>query len=73
MQFTSKWILLAVALAYGSIAVSAAPLAVGESSVAARSDEYEDINAREIDDMEIFVREPFLDDPAAALLSSFDH
>jgi len=47
MQFTSKFILLAIALAYGSIAVSAAP--VGESSV----------DAREIDDMELFVRDPF--------------
>jgi len=47
MQFTSKCILLAVALAYGSTVVSAAP--VGESSVA----------AREIDDTELFVRDPF--------------
>jgi len=46
MQFTSKCILLAAALAYGSTAVSAAP--VGESSVA----------AREIDDTELFVRDP---------------
>ena len=59
MQFTSKCILLAIALAYGSTAVLAAP--VGESSLAARSAEYEleDLNAREIDDMELFVREPF--------------
>ena len=59
MQFTSKCILLAIALAYGSTVVSAAP--VGESSLAARSPEYEleDLNAREIDEMELFVREPF--------------
>jgi len=57
MQFTSKFILLAIALAYGSTAVSAAP--VGESSVAARSVEYDDLDAREIDDMELFVRDPF--------------
>lgn len=59
MQFTSKCILLAIALAYGSTAVSAAP--VGDSSLAARSAEYEveDFNARDIDDTELFVREPF--------------
>ena len=57
MQFTSKFILLAIALAYGSTAVSALP--VGESSVAARSAEYEDLNVRDVDDMELFVREPF--------------
>ena len=62
MRFTSKCILLAIALAYGGTAVSAAP--VGKSSLAARSAEYElaseDINhdAREIDDLELFVREP---------------
>jgi len=54
MQLTSKLILLALALAYGGIAVSAR-----ESSVAARSAEYEDLSAREIDDMDIFIREPF--------------
>ena len=59
MKFTSKCILFAVTLAYyGSTAVSAAPVTVGEYSVAARSTEYEDINAREIDDMELFVRDP---------------
>ena len=47
MQFTSKFILLAVALAYGSTAVSAAP--VGESP----------LDAREVEDMELFVRDPF--------------
>ena len=57
MQFTSKFILLAIALAYGGTAVSAAP--VRESSVAARSAEYEDLDAREIDDLELFVRDPF--------------
>jgi len=57
MQFTSKFILLAIALAYGSNAVSAVP--IRESSVAARSAEYEDLNAREIDDMELFARNPF--------------
>ena len=61
MRFTSKCILLAIALAYhGGTAVSAAP--VGKSSLAARSAAYglasEDINAREIDDLELFVREP---------------
>jgi len=57
MQLTSKFILIAIALAYGGTAVSAVP--VREFSVAARSAEYEDLNAREIDDMELFVREPF--------------
>jgi hypothetical protein len=57
MQLTTKFILLAMALAYGGTAVTAAP--VRESSVAARSAEYEDLDAREIDDMELFVREPF--------------
>jgi len=47
MQLTSKLILLALALAYGSTAISVGP--VGESSVA----------ARDIDDVELFVREPF--------------
>jgi len=55
MQLTSKFILIAVALAYGGTAVSAVP--VREFSVAARSTEY--LNAREIDDMELFVRDPF--------------
>ena len=41
--------LLAIALAYGSTAVSAVP--IGESSY--------DLNAREIDDVELFVRNPF--------------
>jgi hypothetical protein len=57
MQLTSKSILIALALAYGGTAVSAVP--AGESSVAARSAEYEDLNAREIDDMELYVRDPF--------------
>jgi hypothetical protein len=57
MQFTSKFILLAIALAYGGTAVSAVP--VRESSVAARSAEYEDLDAREIEDLELFVRDPF--------------
>ena len=57
MQVTSKFILLAIALAYGSTAVSA--VSVEESSVAARSAEYEDLNAREVDDFELFVRDPF--------------
>jgi len=57
MQLTSKFILLALALAYGGTAVTAIP--VRESSIAARSVEYEDLDAREIDDMELFVREPF--------------
>jgi len=48
--------LIAIALAYGGTAVSAVP--VREFSVAARSTEYEDLNAREIDNM-LFVREPF--------------
>jgi len=56
MQFTSKFILLAIALAYGSTTVSAVPLAVRES---ARSGGSADLNAREIDDMELFVRDPF--------------
>jgi len=56
MQLTSKFILIAIALAYGGTAVSAVP--VREFSVAARSTEYEDLNAREIDNM-LFVREPF--------------
>jgi len=50
MQLTSKLILLALALAYGGTAVSAVPF--GESSV-------EDLNAREIDDMELYIRDPF--------------
>jgi len=54
MQFTSKFILLAIALAYGGIAASAVP-------VAARS--AEDLNAREIDDMKLFVRDPFTPTP----------
>ena len=49
MQFTTKFILLAIALAYGSTAVSAVP--IRESSY--------DLNAREIDDVELFVRNPF--------------
>lgn len=54
MQFTSKFILLAIALAYGSASVSAVP--ARQSSVEARGVEY----AREIDDdMELFVRDPF--------------
>jgi len=57
MQFTSKFILLAIALAYGSTVVSAVP--IGESSVVARSAEHEDLNAREIEDVELFVRSPF--------------
>jgi len=57
MQFTSKFILLVLALAYGGSAVSAVP--VRESSIAARSAEYEELSAREIDDMELVVREPF--------------
>jgi hypothetical protein len=56
MQFTSKFILLAIALVYGSAAASALPIDESSESVAARSAEYEDINAREIDDMELFVR-----------------
>jgi hypothetical protein len=59
MQFTSKFILLAIALAYGRTAVSALPIGESSESVAVRSAEYEDINAREIDDMELFVRDPF--------------
>jgi len=58
MQLTSKFILLALALAYGGTAVSAVPF--GESSsVAARSADFEDLDAREIDDMELYVRDPF--------------
>jgi hypothetical protein len=57
MQFTSKFILLAIALVYGSAAASALPIDESSESVAARSAEYEDINAREIDDMELFVRD----------------
>jgi len=57
MQFTSKSILLVLALAYGGSAVSAVP--IRESSIAARSAEYEELSAREIDDMELVVREPF--------------
>ncbi|KAF8802632.1 hypothetical protein BYT27DRAFT_7196575 [Phlegmacium glaucopus] len=44
MQFTANFFLLAVALAYGGTTTSALP--VGESSLAARSAEYEDFNAR---------------------------
>ena len=57
MQLTPKFILIAIAFAYGGTAVSAVP--ARESSVMARSAEYEDLGAREIDDMELFVREPF--------------
>jgi hypothetical protein len=58
MQLTPKFILLAIAFAYGGTAVSAVP--VRESSVMARrAAEYEDLSAREFDDMELFVREPF--------------
>jgi len=57
MQLTSKLILLALALAYGGTAVSAGT--IRESSLAARSAEYEDLSAREIDDMELYIREPF--------------
>jgi len=56
MQFTSKFLLLAIALAYGNTVVSAVPIS-RESSVAARSAKYEDLNAREID--ELFVRNPW--------------
>jgi hypothetical protein len=58
MQLTRKFILLAIAFAYGGTVVSAAP--VREFSLVARSAAaYEDLNARKIDDMELFVREPF--------------
>ena len=57
MQFTSKFIFLVLALAYGGSAVTAVP--VRQSSIAARSAEYEELSAREIDDMELVVREPF--------------
>jgi hypothetical protein len=56
MQLTFKFVLIAVALAYGGTTVSALP--VGESSLAARSAEYEDFEAREVDDIEFFAREP---------------
>jgi hypothetical protein len=55
MQLTPKFILLAIAFAYGGTAVSAVP--VRESSVVARSAAYDDLNARVIDDTELFVRE----------------
>jgi hypothetical protein len=54
MQLTPKFILLAIAFTYGGIVVSAAP--VRESSLVARGAAYEDVNAREIDDMKLFVR-----------------
>jgi len=57
MQLTSKLIFLTVALVYGSTAVSALP--VKEFSITARSVEYKDFNAREVDEMELFVRHPF--------------
>jgi hypothetical protein len=59
MQLTPKFILLAIAFAYGGTVVSAAP--VRESSLVTRSAAYEDFNAREIDDMELFVRGPFFE------------
>jgi len=51
-----KLILLAVALVYGATTVSAIPVPVGESSIAARSDVYDDLdlNAREIANMGSF-------------------
>jgi hypothetical protein len=59
---TTKFILLAIALAYWGTAVAAIPLAVRESSLTARNAVYEleDLNSREIqvDDMELFVRDP---------------
>jgi hypothetical protein len=58
MQLSSKFILLAIAFAYGGTAVSAVP-AREPSVMARRSAEYEDLSAREFDDMELFVREPF--------------
>jgi len=58
MQLTSKFILIVVALAYGATAVSAFSVR-GESSLVARMAEYEDLNAREIDNAELFVRNPF--------------
>jgi hypothetical protein len=48
MQLTFKFLLLAVALASGSTAISALP--AGDSSLEARSDEYGDIT--------FFAREP---------------
>jgi hypothetical protein len=53
MQFTFKFILLAIALVYGGTAVSAIPVPVRESTVAARSVAYDDLNTR---DVELFVR-----------------
>jgi len=58
MQFIFKFILLAVALAHGAITVSAVPVPVRVSSVAARSDVYDDFYTREFDDVELVVREP---------------
>jgi hypothetical protein len=58
VSLTLKFILLAIAFAYGAIVVSAAP--VRESSLVARSAAYEDFNARGIDDIELFVRQPFI-------------
>jgi len=60
MHLIFKFILLAIALAYGATTVSAIPVPVRQSSVAARSDLYDDLslNAREIDDIELFVRGP---------------
>jgi len=56
MQLTLKSVLLAVALAYGAATVSALPQA-GEFSLAERS-EFNTFNAREVDDMQLFAREP---------------
>jgi hypothetical protein len=60
MQLTSNFLLLAVALAYGSTAISA--LRVGHSSLAARSGDYEDFNAREVDDIAFLSRRDKYDD-----------
>ena len=56
MQLTLKFLLLVVALAYGGTTVSAFP--IGHSSLEARSADYEDFNAREVDDIAILARDP---------------
>ena len=54
MQLTFKFLLLAIALAYGGTTISALP--VGDSSLEARSADYQDFNAREVDDIAFLAR-----------------
>ena len=63
MQFTFKFILIALALACGGTAVSAAPLAVTKES-------FESVAARSVDasdDVELFVRDDTAIDPLKAM------